>query len=46
MTRLSEGRKKTHTIGQLPGPIGLPFIAGKESIGTNTVLGIRFKVLF
>jgi hypothetical protein len=39
-------QKDTHTIGQLPGPIGLPFIAGKESIGTNTVLGLRLKVVF
>jgi porin len=39
-------QKDTHTIGQLPGPIGLPFIAGKKSIGTNTVLGLRFKVVF
>ncbi len=39
-------QKDTHTIGQLPGPIGVPFIAGTKSIGTNTVLGIRFKVVF
>jgi porin len=39
-------QKNTHTIGQRPGPIGVPFIAGKEIIGTNTVLGLRLKMIF
>ena len=39
-------QKDQHTIGQGPGPFGVPFIAGKQSIGTNTVLGLRFKVEF
>ena len=37
-------QKDQHTTGQ--DAFGIPFIAGKKSIGTNTVLGLRVKVLF
>ena len=36
-------QKDKITIGQ--DALGMPFIAGKESIGTNTVLGLRLKML-
>ena len=39
-------QKEQFTIGTLPGPLGLPFIASRKSIDTATVLGLRLKMLF
>jgi porin len=39
-------QKDKFTIGRGPGPIGIPFIASRKSIGTATVLGIRMQMVF
>jgi porin len=39
-------QKEKITIGTLPGPLGLPFIASRKSIGTSTVLGLRLQMVF
>jgi porin len=39
-------QKEKIAIGTAPGPIGVPFIASRKSIGTATVLGLRLKMLF
>ena len=39
-------QKEQFTIGTLPGPLGLPFIASRKSIHTATVLGLRLNMLF
>ena len=37
-------QKNKFTLGS--GPLGVPFIASKRSIGTATILGLRLKVVF
>jgi porin len=39
-------QKDKITIGTGPGPIGVPFIASKKSIGTATILGVRLQMVF
>jgi len=39
-------QKEKITIGTGPGPIGIPFIASRKSIGTTTVLGLRLQMVF
>jgi porin len=39
-------QKQKITIGTLPGPLGLPFIASRKSLSTATILGVRLKLLF
>lgn len=39
-------QKNKITIGTGPGPIGVPFIASRKSIGTATILGVRLKMVF
>ena len=39
-------QKEKVTIGTGPGPLGVPFIASRKSIGTATVLGLRMKMVF
>jgi porin len=39
-------QKEQVTIGTAPGPLGLPFIASRKSIGTATILGLRLKMVF
>ena len=39
-------QKEKVTIGTGPGPIGIPFIASRKSIGTATVLGLRLQMVF
>ena len=39
-------QKEQVTIGTLPGPLGLPFIASRKSIGTSTILGLRMQTVF
>ena len=39
-------QKEQVTIGTLPGPLGLPFIASRKSIGTSTILGLRLQTVF
>lgn len=39
-------QKDKITIGTGPGPIGIPFIASRKSIGTTTVLGLRLQMVF
>ena len=39
-------QKEKITIGTTPGPIGVPFVASRKSIGTATVLGLRLKMVF
>ena len=39
-------QKEKVTIGTTPGPIGVPFVASRKSIGTATVLGLRLKMVF
>jgi porin len=34
------------TIGNLPGPLGLPFIASRKSVGMATILGLRLQMVF
>jgi porin len=37
-------QKDKVTIGS--GPLGVPFIASRQSIGTATILGLRLKMVF
>jgi hypothetical protein len=37
-------QKEKFTIGR--GPLGVPFIARRKSIGTTTVLGVRLQMVF
>jgi hypothetical protein len=37
-------QKEKITIGS--GPLGVPFIASRKSIGIATILGLRLKVVF
>jgi porin len=39
-------QKEKITIGTSPGPIGVPFIANRKSIGTATILGVRLQTVF
>jgi len=39
-------QKDKITIGTGPGPIGIPFIASRKSIGTSTILGLRLQMVF
>ena len=39
-------QKEQVTIGTLPGPLGLTFIASRKSIGTSTILGLRLQTVF
>jgi porin len=39
-------QKEKVTIGTGPGPIGIPFIASRQSIGTTTILGLRLQMVF
>jgi porin len=39
-------QKEKITIGTGPGPIGIPFIASRKSIGTTTILGLRLQIVF
>ena len=39
-------QKEQFTIGTGPGPIGIPFIASRKSIGTATILGLRLQMVF
>ena len=39
-------QKEKITIGTGPGPIGVPFIASRKSIGTSTTLGMRLQMVF
>jgi porin len=39
-------QKEQFTIGNLPGPLGLPFIASRKSIGMATILGLRLQMVF
>ena len=39
-------QKEQFTIGNLPGPLGLPFIASRKSIGMATILGLRMQMVF
>ena len=39
-------QKEKITIGTAPGPIGVPFVASRRSIGAATILGLRLKMLF
>jgi porin len=39
-------QKDKITLATTPGPIGVPFIAGRKSIGTATILGLRMSVVF
>jgi len=39
-------QKEKITIGNLPGPLGLPFIASRKSIETSTILGLRLQMVF
>ena len=39
-------QKERITLGTGPGPIGIPFIASRKSIGTATILGLRLQMVF
>jgi carbohydrate-selective porin OprB len=39
-------QKEQVSIGTLPGPLGLSFIASRKSIGTSTILGLRLQTVF
>ena len=39
-------QKEKVTIGTGPGPLGVPFVASRKSIGTATILGLRLKMVF
>ncbi len=39
-------QKEKITIGTAPGPIGIPFISSRKSIGTATILGLRMQMVF
>jgi porin len=39
-------QKEKITIGTTPGPIGVPFIASRKSIGIATILGVRLQMVF
>jgi porin len=39
-------QKEQFTIGNLPGPLGLPFIASRKSVGMATILGLRMQMVF
>ena len=39
-------QKEKITIGTAPGPIGVPFISSRKSIGTATILGLRMQMVF
>jgi len=39
-------QKEKIAIGTTPGPIGIPFISSRKSIGTATILGLRLNMVF
>jgi len=39
-------QKEKITVGTTPGPIGVPFIASRKSIGIATILGLRLQMVF
>ena len=39
-------QKDQITIGNTPGPLPIPIISSKNSVGTATILGIRLQMVF